>query len=210
MQIPGETVEVPEIPWQSTVELPAQSTAAIVVYMQNDFVKEGGALVVPDAASTLDNLKSLLARARRAGVRIAYTQDSHFPGDPEWDIWPPHCEAYSWGWQIVEELAPQPQDLVCQKSRYDGFYGTWLEHFLTNVWNVRNLVIVGTVSSICVLHTAASAGLRWFSVVVPADCISALTEFDQALTLRQVSWLYTGNVTRTADSIKFSNGANEQ
>ena len=39
--------------------------------------------------------------------------------------------------------------------------------FLANVWKVRNLVIVGTVSSICVLHTAASAGLRWFSVVVP-------------------------------------------
>ncbi|MYH62007.1 MAG: isochorismatase family protein, partial [Caldilineaceae bacterium SB0675_bin_29] len=72
MQIPGETVEVPEIPWQSTVELPAHSSAVIVVDMQNDFVKEGGALVVPDAASTLDNLQSLLARARRAGVRIAY------------------------------------------------------------------------------------------------------------------------------------------
>ncbi|MDE0199168.1 MAG: cysteine hydrolase [Caldilineaceae bacterium] len=210
MQIPGNTVEVPEIPWQSTVELPAHSSAVIVVDMQNDFVKEGGALVVPDAASTLDNMQSLLARARRAGVRIAYTQDSHFPGDPEWEIWPRHCETNSWGWQIVEELAPHPQDLVCQKSRYDGFYGTWLEHFLANVWNVRNLVIVGTVSSICVLHTAASASLRWFSVVVPADCISALTEFDQALTLRQVSWLYTGNVTRTAGSIKFSNGAQEQ
>ena len=210
MQIPGDTVEVPEIPWQSTVELPVQSTAVIVVDMQNDFVKEGGALVVPDAASTLDSLQNLLTRARQAGVRIAYTQDSHFPGDPEWEIWPRHCETNSWGWQIVEELAPHPQDLVCQKSRYDGFYGTWLEHFLSNVWNVRNLVIVGTVSSICVLHTAASAGLRWFSVVVPADCISALTEFDQALTLRQVSWLYTGNVTRTAGSIKFSTGANEQ
>ena len=68
MQIPGETVEVPEIPWQSSVELPAQSSAVIVVDMQNDFVKEGGALVVPDAAATLDSLQTLLERARRAGV----------------------------------------------------------------------------------------------------------------------------------------------
>ena len=210
MQISGETIAVPEIPWQPSVELPALSSAVIVVDMQNDFVKEGGALVVPDAAATLDSLQGLLERARRAGVRIAYTQDSHFPGDPEWEIWPHHCEANSWGWEIVEELAPQPEDLVCQKSRYDGFYGTWLEHFLANVWKVRNLVIVGTVSSICVLHTAASAGLRWFFVVVPADCISALTEFDQALTLRQVSWLYTGSVTKTAESISFSSGANDQ
>ena len=78
MPIPGETVEVPEIPWQPSVELPAHNSAVIVVDMQNDFVKDGGALVVPDAAATLDSLQDLLARARRAGVRIAYTQDSHF------------------------------------------------------------------------------------------------------------------------------------
>ena len=204
MQIPGQTVEVPEIAWQAAVELPAHSSAVIVVDMQNDFVKEGGSLVVPDAVATLDGLQALLARARRAGLPIAYTQDSHFEGDPEWQIWPRHCEVNSWGWHIVEELAPQPEDLVCQKSRYDGFYGTWLEHFLANVWKVRHLVIVGTVSSICVLHTAASAGLRWYSVVVPADGISALTEFDQALTLRQVAWLYTGSVTKSAADISFA------
>ena len=206
MQIPGPSVEVPEIPWQSRVELPARSSAVIVVDMQNDFVKEGGSLVVPGAAATLVCLQSLLARARQAGVPIAYPQDSHFAGDPEWEIWPRHCEVDSWGWEIVEEEAPQQEDLVCQKSRYDGFYGTWLEHYLANVWKVRNLVIVGTVSSICVLHTAASAGLRWYSVVVPADGVSALTEFDQALTLRQVSWLYTGSVTKTAAAITFKNG----
>lgn len=203
MQIPGQTVEVPEIPWQASVELPAESSAVIVVDMQNDFVKSGGSLVVAEAAATLGSLQALLARARSAGLRIAYTQDSHLPGDLEWDIWPPHCEVNSWGWEIVEELTPHKGDLVCQKSRYDGFYGTALEHFLANVWQVRHLVIVGAVSSICVLHTAASAGLRWYSVVVPADCISALTEFDQALTLRQISWLYTGSVTRSAAAILF-------
>ena len=128
MQIPGPSVEVPEIPWQSRVELPARSSAVIVVDMQNDFVKEGGSLVVPGAAATLVCLQSLLARARQAGVPIAYTQDSHFAGDPEWEIWPRHCEVDSWGWEIVDEEAPQQEDLVCQKSRYDGFYGTWLEH----------------------------------------------------------------------------------
>ncbi len=203
MSIPGQSVEVPQIPWQSRVELPVQGSAVIVIDMQNDFVKEGGALVVSDASATLDTLQGLLARARSAGVPIAYTQDTHFTGDPEWEIWPRHCEMGTWGWEIVAELTPRKEDLVCQKSRYDGFYGTWLEHFLANVWKVRNLVIVGTVSSICVLHTAASAGLRWYTVVVPADGISALTEFDQALTLRQVSWLYSGSVTKSVDAISF-------
>ena len=201
--IPGKSVEVPEINFQTAIALPVEQTALIIVDMQNDFVKEGGTLVVPDAAATIPNIQQLLTNARRAGVHVAYTQDTHFANDPEWAIWPEHCRHASWGWQIVDELAPQPADLICQKSRYDGFYGTWLDHFLRSVWKVENLVIVGTVSSICVLHTAASAGLRWYNVVVPADGISALTEFDQALALRQISWLYTGKVCRTVEEIRY-------
>ena len=201
--IPGKNVEVPEINFQSEIALPADQTALIIVDMQNDFVKEGGRLVVPDAGATIPTIQQLLTNARSAGVHVAYTQDTHFDNDPEWAIWPEHCRHNSWGWQIVDELAPQPDDLICQKSRYDGFYGTWLDHFLGSVWKVENTVIVGTVSSICVLHTAASAGLRWYNVVVPANGTSALTEFDQALALRQISWLYTGSVCRSVEEIRF-------
>jgi nicotinamidase-related amidase len=199
----GEKVILPEIMMQDALRLPAQHSAVIVVDMQNDFVKPGGSLVVPDAQSTIPQIQSLLARAREAGVHIAYTQDTHMAGDKEWAIWPEHCRQGSWGWEIVDELAPQVDDLVCQKSRYDGFYGTSLDHYLTRVWKVEHLVIVGTVSSICVLHTAASAGLRWFHVVVPADGVSALSEFDQALTFRQVSWLYAGAVAASVAAIDF-------
>lgn len=205
--IPGETVTVPEIKFADQVRLPASKTAVIVVDMQNDFVKEGGTLVVPTAIETVPNIQALLESARAAGVRVAYTQDTHFEGDPEWKIWPEHCRAGTWGWEIIDELKPRPEDVVCQKNRYDGFYGTWLDHFLSHVWKVEHLVIVGTVSSICVLHTAASAGLRWFHIVVPADGISALTEFDQALTLRQVSWLYLGDVVRRTTDIVFERDA---
>lgn len=202
--IPGATVEVPEIAYKTQLELPAAKSAVIVVDMQNDFVTPGGKLVAPAAEATLPNIQRLLAAARQAGVRVAYTQDTHFEGDPEWQIWPEHCRQGTWGWEIVEALAPQPGDLVVQKSRYDGFYDTSLDHYLSRVWKVEHLVIVGTIASICVLHTAASAGLRWFHVVLPADGVSALTAFDQALTLRQVSWLYTGSVTKSVDEIRFT------
>jgi nicotinamidase-related amidase len=202
--IPGATVEVPEIAFKPAVHLPAATTALIVVDMQNDFVKpEGGKLVVPAAIETLDAQQRLIAAARAKGVRVAYTQDTHLEGDPEWKIWPEHCRKDTWGWQIVDELKPQPEDLVEQKSRYDGFYDSSLDHYLSRVWKIEHLVIVGTISSICVLHTAASAGLRWFHVVVPADGISALNDFDQALALRQVSWLYVGDVVRSVDDIHF-------
>jgi nicotinamidase-related amidase len=200
---PGEQVEIPPIPLQEQVSLPAAHSAVIVVDMQNDFVSEGGRLVVPDAAATVPAIQTLLAAARRHNVPIAYTQDTHYEGDPEWQIWPEHCRADTWGWQIIEALQPQPGDLVCPKSRYDGFYGTSLDHYLSRVWKVEHLVIVGTIASICVLHTAASAGLRWFHVVTPADGVSSLNDFDQALALRQISWLYAGEVVRSVAGINF-------
>ena len=202
--IPAATVEVPEIVYKPQISLPAAKSALIVVDMQNDFVKPNGTLLVPDAIQTIPNIQQLLIQARAAGVHVAYSQDTHVEGDPEWQIWPEHCRQGSWGWQIVDELAPQAGDLVVQKSRYDAFYDTSLDHYLSRVWKVEHLVVVGTVASICVLHTAASAGLRWFHVIVPANGTSALTEFDQALALRQVSWLYTGTVVRSVNEIEFT------
>jgi nicotinamidase-related amidase len=134
---------------------------------------------------------------------VAFTQDTHFEGDLEWEIWPEHCRQGSWGWEIIDDLKPRSGELVCPKNRYDGFYGTWLEHYLNRVWQVEHLIIVGTVANICVAHTAASAGLRWFHMVIPADGISAQTEFDQALALRQVSTLYTGDVVKSVRDIQF-------
>jgi len=202
--IPGGTVEVPEIAVEDKLSLPANKTAVIVVDMQNDFVKQGGSLLVDAARETVANIQRLLATAREAGAHIAYTQDTHFEGDREWEIWPEHCKRETWGWEIIEELTPQRYDLVCEKNRYDGFYGTWLEHYLSRIWKVEHVVIVGTVSNICVLHTAGSAGLRWFEVVVPADGISALTEFDQAATLRQITTLYAGKVVKSVGAVSLN------
>jgi len=201
--VPGKNVEVPDLSFVNEVRLNPESTALIIVDMQKDFVEEGGKLVVPAASATVENIRHLLDGARKAGMHIAFTQDTMFPGDAEFEIWPEHCLINTEGWQIIDDLKPLDGELICQKNRYDGFYGTMLEHFLSRIWKVDNVIITGTVSNICVLHTAASAGLRWFKVILPADGISALTEFDQALTLRQVSWLYSGDIVRRCKDIKF-------
>jgi nicotinamidase-related amidase len=201
--IPSGTVEIPEIPVADEVRLPASETALVIVDMQNDFIKEGGTLVVEAAAETVPRIQSLLGSARDAGVHVAYTQDSTMENDPEFEIWPEHCRIGTWGWEIVDELKPLEGELICRKNRYDGFYGTWLGHFLGRVWQVEHVVIVGTVANICVAHTAASAGLRWYHIVMPANGVSALTTFDQALTLRQVSWLYGGHVVREVKDVVF-------
>ena len=196
-------VEVPEYRVVDSVRLPARETAVIVVDMQNDFVKPQGKLYVPTAPLTVEPIRRLLERARQAGVRIFYTQDTHYDGDPEFEIWGEHVKHGTWGWEIIDELKPQAGDIVVQKTRYDGFYGTPLDDLL-RVYGIKNVVIVGTVANICVLHTAASAALRWYKVIVPVDGISALTEFDLHATLRQIDWLYKGIIVKSTDGITFT------
>jgi nicotinamidase-related amidase len=193
------TVIVPEYVVTDRVEVNPKTTALLIVDMQNDFVKEGGKLVVPTAKDTISAIRQLLDLARQHGMFVAYTQDSHLPNDPEFPIWGEHCLIGTWGWEIVDELKPQPNELVVQKRRYDGFYGTTLEHDL-RVAGVDTLIVTGTVANICVLHTAGSAALRWFKVIVPKDGISALTDFDMEAALRQIHFLYRGTIT-TSDGI---------
>lgn len=188
------TVEVPEIPREERVFLPAGETALVIVDMQNDFADEKGALFVPDARKTIPVIRGLLDRFRERGAPVYFTQDWHAEDDPEFRIWPRHAVAGTWGAEIVAELAPRPGERVVKKLRYDGFYGTPLDHLL-RLDGVRNLVVVGTVANICVLHTAGSAALRWYRVVLPEDGTSALTPFDLAAALRQVSFLYQGTIT---------------
>ncbi len=182
------------------VELPAKETALIVVDMQNDFAHERGSLFVPDAPKTIKPIKSLIEKFREKNSTIIYTQDWHMEDDPEFKIWGVHAVAGTWGAEIVEELKPTDKDITVKKLRYDAFYGTSLDHIL-RVKGIKNLVITGTVANICVLHTAGSAALRWYNVIVPMDCISALTEDDYQFTLRQVDFLYKGTIVRSQEGI---------
>ncbi|MEM2910585.1 MAG: isochorismatase family cysteine hydrolase [Nitrososphaerota archaeon] len=188
-------VEVPSIPETQKVSLDAKSSALIIVDMQNDFVSERGQLYVGEAARrTITSIKRLLGKARKSGAMVVFTQDWHLEDDPEFPIWGKHAVAGTWGSEIIEELKPVEGEVIVKKLRYDAFFGTSLDHML-RIRGIKNVIITGTVSNICVLHTAGSAALNLYKVYLPVDCVSALTEFDQLATLRQISFLYKGTLT---------------
>ncbi|WP_069807834.1 cysteine hydrolase family protein [Vulcanisaeta thermophila] len=198
----GGTVKIPEMEVKEELVLDPTRTAVVVVDMQNDFVRPNGKLYVPTAEATIPAIKRLIEKARDANVPVIYTQDWHFKNDPEFRIWGEHCVMGTWGAEIVDELKPLPNDIVIRKRRYDAFFGTDLDYVLRHVVKADTLVITGTVANICVLHTAGSAALNWYNVVIPIDGISALNEFDYYVALRQVDFLYKGLLTRV-DAIRF-------
>ncbi len=193
----GKTVEVPDYQIQERVEVDPDRTALVIVDMQNDFVRPDGKLPVPGAEETIPAIARLLRFARGHGMLVCYTQDSHYDNDPEFSIWGEHVLVGTAGWEIVQELRPDVDagERVFRKDRYDGFYGTRLEQTL-KARQIDTLIVCGTVANICVLSTASSAAIRWYRVVLPVDAISALNEFDMELTLRQVSFLFQGTLTR--------------
>jgi len=200
-QLP-QKVDVPKIEVVERVEIPSNRGAVIVVDMQNDFVNPRGKLFVPTAPSTVPKIKTLVEKARRCGVLVIYTKDTHYPNDPEFRLWGEHAVKGTWGWEIVDELKPAGGDIVVEKPRYDAFYGTPLDDILRS-YGRGHLVIVGTVANICVLHTVGSAAIRWYRVYVPLDAVSALTDFDMCVLARQTSFLYRGVIVRSVDGIVF-------
>ena len=89
---------------------------------------------------------------------------------------------------------------MLRKLRYDAFFGTSLEHLL-RLWGVGTLIICGTIANLGVQHTAASAALRWYVVVIPRDAISAFEPFDLEASLRQTAFAFGGRVT-TAGGVR--------
>jgi len=192
----------PRLPEPEPVALQARTTALIVVDMQNDFCKPEGKLFVgPSVAATIPRIKGLLERARAAGAAIVYTQDWHAPDDPEFKVWPAHCVEGTWGAEVVDELKPRPGEHLVKKSTYDPFFTPKAEPSLEGLLGglgVDTVIVTGTVSNICVMHTVAGASLRGLKVVVPVDCISALDSYGQELAVFQASSLYRARITASS------------
>ena len=187
-------VSVPEYKILPRVYLQGSKTAVLIADMLVDFVSPAGKLFVPDTRKTIEPLRRLIDRGRKAGATITYIQDWHRPDDPEFSIWGPHAIQETPGTHVIPELAPSPQDYVIRKRTYYPFFATDLDLLLRQK-NIQNLIVTGTVANICVLHAAGSADLRGYEVIVPIDTISALTPFDFQTALRQISFVYRGKLS---------------
>jgi len=188
------TIEVPDHEIRDGLDIDPLRTALLVMDMQKDFVDDSGALLVPEARDTVAPIKRLVDASHSRDILVVYTQDSHKEGDPEFDIWGQHVLEGTAGEEIIDELSPMEGDIVVKKPRYDAFYGTDLDQIL-RAKDIDTIIVVGTVANICVHYTTASAAQRWYSVICPVDCISALTEFDMHVHLHQTAYLFQGILT---------------
>lgn len=157
----------------------------MIIDMLNDFVLPGAPLEVPDTRKVIPNIEREIGKARGKGYQVVYLCDSHAPDDREFQIWPRHCVKGTKGAQVVDELEPEPRDIVVEKTTYSGFFNTRLEEVLKSL-GVTELIITGCVTNICILYTVSEAVLRGYHVTVPRDCVAGLNKEDHEFALRQM------------------------
>jgi nicotinamidase-related amidase len=136
----------------------------------------------------LPKLQDLSALARRNGVPVFYSVQTAFDlvkeeaavwvrvrmkrakaGDPSQLL---NEKEHPRGQEIVEEIKPQPQDIVFRKRRPDGFVGTDFDLVLRSK-GVKTILIGGVATEGGVEGTARSARNLGYDVVILKDCVGS-------------------------------------
>ncbi|MFD1587951.1 cysteine hydrolase family protein [Halorientalis brevis] len=186
------------------MEFDTETTALVVVDMQNGFCHPEGSLYAPKSEGAIEPVSELVEQARDAGVQIVFTRDVHPPEQfedahyyDEFDRWGEHVVEGSWEAELVDELDVRDEDLVVEKHTYDAFHETELDGWLS-ARGIRNLLFCGTLANVCVLHTAGSAGLRDYRPVLVEDAIGAIEDDHKEYAIEHADWLF-GEVARRED-----------
>jgi len=174
-------------------------TAVVVVDMQNDFCSKGGlfdhaGINISAVRKTVRLTRKVLSAARESGIKLVYLKmgfraDLSDLGDTDSISRVRHlhlgvgqpCIASdgrqgrflirdTWNTDVIEELRPQPEDIVLYKHRFSGFYQTELDELLHRL-GIRNLIFTGCTTSVCVDSTIRDAMFRDYRCVLLADCV---------------------------------------
>lgn len=188
----------PQIREGGSPALPSAHRAALIVIdMQNAFCHSDGFFTryADDKLAcqrVVAPCANAISAARRAGVPVIYAVKISLSPDiatTSFHNAPRHGQglmlADSWDSAIVDELRPAAGELVVEKLAYSAFYGSALDAALQRL-DVRQLVIVGVTTSICVESTARDAMQRGLSTYVVRD---ATAEWDPARHERSIEQL---------------------
>jgi len=160
------------------IEVDLAKSALVIVDMQNAFASKGGMLDLAgadlsDAPRVVRTIRSVLDAARAAAMTVVHLQVGYKPdlsnaGGPRSPNY--HKETAmrlmcarpelkgklltegSWDFALVDELAPNPGEIVITKTRYSGFAGTTLDSQL-RVRGIQYLFFAGIAANVCVEST---------------------------------------------------------
>jgi nicotinamidase-related amidase len=185
-------------------------TALILIGYQNDYYSTEGILHkfledTPSVRASLGRTVQLLEHLAHTGVTIIETPIVFTPDYQE--LQNPvgilaairdakAFQAGTWGGETVPELAPFRDRIlsVPGKRGLNAFMGTHLEEIL-RARGINDVVLCGSVASICIDSTGRHAAEQGYRVAVVGDCITGRTRVEHEFYNQSVFPLYAEVLT---------------
>lgn len=214
-----------------TLAFTPQQTALIVVDMQNAYASQGGYLDLAgfDVSATgpvIKNIQRAIAAARSAGIKVIFFQngwDNQYveaggSGSPNYhksnalktmrkrpELMGKLLAKGDWDYDLVDQLQPQPGDIVLPKPRYSGFFNTQLDSLLRS-YGIHHLVFTGIATNVCVESTLRDGFfLEYFGVVLEDATHQAGPDFAQKAAIYNIETFFgwVSNVNSFCDAVGY-------
>ena len=171
----------------------------IIVDMLNDFIKPDGALFCGDSAvDIIEPIGKKVAELDKLKDYVISLQDFHEEDDLEFEKFPKHCVKGTPG----SNLIPEMEDIlinsgalftIIRKTRYSGFYGTYLDDYLEKL-NPDEVEVVGVCTSICVMDTVGGLANRDYKVIVDRKCVADFDPEMHEMSLKRMKNIYGAEI----------------
>lgn len=168
------------------MKIPSAHVALLIIDVINDLEFPGAEKVYPWAMKMATRLTAFRVKAHRAGVPVIYANDNYgyWRNDPD-DLYK-HCmRPGARGRELSRRMKPARQDYLILKPRHSAFFATPLQPLLQHL-QVKQLILAGLATNLCVLFTAHDAHMHEYPITVLSDCCAAESDSDHDMALSQL------------------------